>query len=153
MSFLLLANLAFATASAEEAADFTFHVPVEIENTIIWGISVKCTVHENEFVDGRFGGTGMLLIGRGSASATVVDGDFNGTLVVTVDAETGKLPALARSYSCQLSASWPLDPEVGYQQGVGDILASPGNFKRVYEEKGGRMLLSHVTTVNGPINQ
>ncbi len=145
--------LAMAAGSAADAADFTIHVPVEIENTIIWTIGVKCDVYENEYADGRIGGTSQLLIGRGSASATVVDGDFNGTLTVTVDADTGKLPALAQSYWCSLSASWPLDPEVGFQQGVGDISASPGNFKRIYEERGGRVLLSYVTTVKGPINQ
>lgn len=105
MSLPLLGALAMAAASAVDAADFTLQVPVEIVNTIIWTISVGCTVLENEYVDGRIGGTSMLLIGRGSAFATVVDGDFNGTLTVTVDADTGKLSALAKSYSCSLSAS------------------------------------------------
>ena len=150
----VLALLIMPTVSADEVADFTFHVPVNIENTILWDISVSCTVIENELLDdGRMAAGSMRLIGRGSTSATVVDGDFNGTLTVLVNAEAGTLPALARSYSCRLTGGWPKNPEVGYEPGVGSWGASGAGFRRAYEENGGRMLLSVTATLRGRIEQ
>jgi len=139
---------------AAVAADFTLNIPLRVENTVIWRIGISCSVYENELLDdGRMGGTYGVQIGSGSAGVDMVDGSFDGTVTVEVNADTGTYPALARSYICDLRAYWPLEPDKGFQQGVGDIVIHPGRFQESYEERSGYLLESAVTSVRGRIEQ
>ena len=134
------------------AADFTFNIPVQIENSIIWRIHIRCSVYENEMSSaGRIEGT-TQLVGQATVSLDITDGEFDDTVTVEVDADPGRYPALARSYSCALSAQWPYDPDVGFQPG-GSHGASPDNFRDVYESRGGRILETLENKVYGRIEQ
>lgn len=139
---------------AVSAADFTFNVPVRIENSIIWTIYVSCYVIENEIDSAGSNVDGVTrLIGDGSTRVELTDGEFDGIVTVEVDADAGRYPALARAYRCNLRATWPFDPEVGYLPGGGGVAASPDNFRRVYEERGGRVLETLENKVYGRIEQ
>ncbi len=151
--FALAVSMALFGSSAL-AADFTFNIPLRVENTVIWRINISCSVYENELLDdGRMGGTHGVRVGSGSVGVEMVDGSFDGVVTVEVDAEPGTYPALARSYWCQLSASWPVDPEAGYQPGVGSVAIHPGRFQESYEERSGYRLESVTTSIRGRIEQ
>ncbi len=140
--------------STAVAADFTFNIPLSVENTVIWRIGIQCAVYENELLDdGRMGGTYGVQIGIGSASVDIVDGSFDGTVTVEVDADAGTYPALARSYVCDLQASWPLEPDKGFVQGAGDVTIHPGRFEENYEARSGYLLESAITSIRGRIEQ
>lgn len=109
-------------ALAASAADFTINVPVELHGLQpqITQIRVSCVVLSSQ----EFTNNPYMKVGVGGAPAQPVsNGEFNGTFAVPVDAYSGKNPASARSYRCDLhlyadgawfiaktNPNYPLDP-------------------------------------------
>jgi hypothetical protein len=110
------------TALAASAANFTINVPVELHGLQpeITQVKVSCVVQSSNFFDNN----PNLNIGTASAAPQAVsNGEFNGVFAVQVNAFSGKDPAMARSYRCDLhmqadgawyiartNPKYPLDP-------------------------------------------
>lgn len=149
-----MALIVLIFSNAVSAADFTFNVPVRIENSVIWRIHVTCYVFENEIGSGGRSLDGAWRpVGDARTSIDITNGEFDGVVTVEVDADPGAFPSLARSYHCNMSASWPYDPEQGFTSGGGGFFASPDNFESVYEDRAGRTLTTMENEVHGSIPQ
>jgi hypothetical protein len=140
---IAVATCTAAVAATAVAADFTFEVPVEIENIPSATLAiVSCTVSSARPGDPYpFGGGNV--VGRGTASIEISDGRHRDTAVVEVNA-TGLNPASsARQYACNLTLS-------GRSVTGATYAASPTNARSVYERaSGGHQLDRLVTTVEG----
>ncbi len=121
-SCLIALPALLGTALAASAADFTINVPVELHalQPEITQVKVSCVVQSSPYF------TNNPYVNIGSASAAgqpVSNGEFKGTFTVEVNAGSGKDPAMARSYRCDLhlyadgawfiaktNPKYPLDP-------------------------------------------
>ena len=90
-------------ASAANAADFTFNVPVNLQNMHreVNTIGVTCRTFK---VRGNY--TGPNVVGGGHTSYVAIpldsNGGYRGTIVVNFDAESGKSASDATYYECDL---------------------------------------------------
>lgn len=110
------------TTLAASAADFTINVPVELHGLQpeITQIRVSCVVQSTPyFTNNPYVNIGSAL----AAPQAVSNGELNGVFAVLIDAASGKDPAMARSYRCDLhmyaegawfiaqtNPKYPLDP-------------------------------------------
>lgn len=133
-SLLISASfLASLICSQAWAADFTFKVPVRVENVpTIEGVAVECYVSR-----APLGAPGVAapsnVIGRGRSTPVIIRcGRYSGTVGVKVDA-SGIIPASsARSYGCNIRGWGRATTGAGYS-------AMPSNFRRIYETATGHI--------------
>jgi hypothetical protein len=96
----------FACASAANAADFTFNVPVSLKSILPADVPGSVMCHVYSVVPppglGNIPG-GATSIGMGSKPFTLSKGGYSGTVTVAVNADPGKDPANVRGYICALS--------------------------------------------------
>lgn len=98
---LIALSLLLGMPLAANAADFTINVPVELHGLQpqITQARVSCVVQSTTY----FTNNPYVKVGVGSAPAQAIsNGEFNGTFAVPVNAYSGKDPASARSYRCDL---------------------------------------------------
>jgi len=140
----LLAGAALAGAPAF-AADFTFDIPVVIENVpSATSALVSCYVSIVP-PGGVYAAGGTNIVGRGERSITITGGAFRGTVTVEVNASGLHLPAAARSYNCSLQ-------QVNGRALTGSTYAaSSGNAREVYERATGLHLDRLVVQAGGPL--
>lgn len=95
-------------AGQAAAADFTFVVPVRIENMRnIAMASVNCDVFTGESYSRR-------AIGFGRTDLVLADGAYSGNVSVNVDTTSGYTPDDATSWYCGLGYSWRMpDGSIG----------------------------------------
>lgn len=121
-AYLITLPALLCAALTANAADFTINVPVELHalQPEITQVRVSCMLVSSP----TFTNNPYLKIGVGSAPAqTVSNGELNGVFPVQVNAYSGKDPAKARSYRCDLhlfadgawfiaktNPKYPLDP-------------------------------------------
>lgn len=121
-AYLIALPALLGTALAASAADFTINVPVELHGLQpeITQVKVSCVVQSTNFFDNNPNHN----IGTASATPQAVsNGEFNGVFAVQVNAFSGKDPAMAHSYRCDLhmladgawyiartNPKYPLDP-------------------------------------------
>lgn len=135
---LIAAFAAFAAASPASAADFTFDVPVSVQNLpsmhTLWR---NCTIY-TAYPGGR-------IIGRAeSRSIPTIGGSYEGTVTIEVNA-SGITPASeARAYACSLRGN-------GTARTGSTYAASPDNFAEVYPTATGHSLSRANNTVRGPL--
>lgn len=137
----VLFSLLLGASGAAGAADFTFNIPLRIENVpSVVSVAIECAVSRLRVGEPYpFGGTNV--VGRGSTVVHPVGGRYNGTVRVVVNA-TGINPAAsAQSYLCSMRASGRATTGAAYA-------ASSGNMKEVYERATGHVLDRHVTKVH-----
>lgn len=81
-------------AAQVQAAQFTFHVPVQVANILsLQSLSVSCSVMDFK----------SAVLGSNSVVAgPIVNHGFNGTVTVALDAKPGVDPATATTYDCYL---------------------------------------------------
>lgn len=121
-----------ASPTAAAAADFTFDVPVRIENAPSMTTAYIDCVVWRAAVGEVYSGPGNMM-GRGGTSVPVTGGRYEGTVTIEVNA-SGIIPAAdARSYSCSLRA-------VGTSRSGTTYSAMPDNFRTVYETATGQTL-------------
>ena len=113
----LAVGLAVALAATPvTAADFEITVPVQITKMPETSFAyVVCVVYQGNPNDPDR--TVELEIGRGFAQVPQAQGafdgenpavDYTGTVLVMVDADTGRLPALADTFGCSLHLGWSI---------------------------------------------
>jgi hypothetical protein len=95
LSALIIAACGFSAGA--QAAQFTFHVPVQVANIpSLQMLSVSCSV-----MDGK-----NALLGSGNAvAAPLVNHGFSGTITIAFDAKPGIDPTTASAYDCYLTVS------------------------------------------------
>jgi len=133
-SLLISASfLASLMCSQAWAADFTFKVPLRVENVpTMERVYVECYVSRVP-LGGPGRAAGSNVIGRGSTPVTIRGGRYSGTVGVEVNA-AGIIPASsARSYACSIRGSGRATTGATYA-------ASSDNFRRVYETATGHTL-------------
>lgn len=88
----LLLSLQVVVPSAH-AADFNITVPINVRDfhPSIYEVVVKCSAHD-----------GIRLIALSSGSAPISGGSFSGDITVRFDAFSGRDPATAATYSCNM---------------------------------------------------
>ena len=135
---LLAALTAVACAAPCVAADFTFDVPVRVDNLpSLTSIAVNCVVYT------AYPGGSIIAVNR-SAPVPVSGGSYAGTIVVEVN-NAGLTPSSdARAYSCALTGEGT--GRTGTRYGL-----SPDNFADVYARATGHSLVSPNNRVRGPI--
>lgn len=125
--------LSLAGATAASAADFTFNIPLRVENVpSMETVTVKCLVSSVRVGEPYAAGRGNV-VGQGQTTVRPVDGGYNGVVRVEVNASGINPASSAQSYSCNLSASGAATTGATYA-------ASPGNFADVYERATGHTL-------------
>ncbi|MGI8932424.1 MAG: hypothetical protein ACR2FK_08615 [Sphingomicrobium sp.] len=134
----LAALAALAIATPAGAADFTFDVPVSVENLpSMHTILVSCAVY-TAYPGGRIVGTGN------SPTVAMSGGSYAGTITVEVNT-SGLAPASeARAYGCSLEGLGTARTGVTYR-------SSPSNFADAYQRATGHMLSRANNTVRGPL--
>lgn len=127
------AVLACMFSSAATAADFTFDVPVHLENVPSMQTAyIECLV-SRVALGGPYAAGGTNVIGRGSASVSVSGGNYDGTVAVEVNNSSIVPSSEARSYMCGMRA-------VGTARTGATYSASTDNFATVYETATGQTL-------------
>jgi hypothetical protein len=140
----MLAGAALAGAPAF-AADFTFDIPVVIENVpSATSAAISCYVSIVP-PGGAYAAGGSNVVGRGETSITITGGTFRGTVTVEVNASGLHLPSAARSYNCSLSRV------AGRALTGTTYTASSGNAREVYERATGLHLDRLVVQASGPL--
>ena len=126
LSAISILVLALGMSSAHSAApDFTFRVPVTLENLVNADrIRVKCVVSSAPASrTDRF--TSRYVMGRGEAERIIRGERFIGTLTVVVNAE-GLTPASdAKSYQCLMEVMG-----TSTATGVRYVVTSPASYNR-----------------------
>lgn len=127
------AAIAFTFSGAATAADFTFDVPVHLENVpSMTAVAVECLV-SRVALGGPYAAGGTNVIGRGSASIAVSGGSYDGTVSVEVNNSSIIPSSEARSYICSMRAA-------GTARTGATYAASTDNFGSVYELATGQTL-------------
>ena len=128
-AFALLAGAALASPCAV-AADFTFDVPVVIENVpSATTAAISCVVSIAP-PDGTSAFAGSNVVGRGETSVAITGGAYRGTVTVEVNATGVNLPSAARSYICSMGLLGQSLTGVRYR-------ASSGNARDAYSRATG----------------
>ncbi len=135
---LLAAMTAFGCAAPVAAADFTFDVPVRVDNLpSLTSIGVQCAVYT------AYPAGSIIAVSR-SVPVPVSGGSYAGTVVVEVN-NGGLTPSSdARAYGCALTGEGT--GRTGTRYGL-----SPDNFADVYTRATGHSLVSPNNQVRGPI--
>jgi hypothetical protein len=135
---------ALCWSGAAAAADFTFDVPVRVQNAPgLETLYVNCRVSRVPS-DGATPWAGSNVIGEARASVFVRSGNYDGTVTVEVE-NRGIIPSSsARSYSCSL------DGVARAATGRGVVLSS-GTFRDGYETVTGHRLDRLTTRVRGDL--
>lgn len=131
-----LAALSAATPAA--AADFTFDVPVRVQNLpSMHTLSLRCIIYTAY--------PGGYIMGRGSSgNFPITGGNFEGTLTIEVNADGIRTASEARAYSCSLEG-------LGTARTGSTYRSSPDNFQSVYETATGHTLVRAINTVRGTL--
>jgi len=141
---LLLATLALMAillAAPAHADDFTFTVPVRIENMDhATGGLVSCSAMNRTGVEPRHLGPG------GQTWFTITDGNFSGNVVVVVNLPSGYTRADATHWSCGMSYFWRMPDGTIFNRSL-----RVGERAATYERYTGQAVVSTVETVTGPI--
>ena len=135
---LIAAVALSALAAPAAAADFTFDVPVRVQNVpSMHTLYLSCSVW-TAYPDDR-------LVGRGSSPPIpTTGGSYEGTVTIEVNA-TGITPAAeARVYNCALEGSGTALTGSTYR-------SSPDNFRAVYERATGHTLVTATNQVRGTL--
>ena len=135
---LLAALVTAIAATPVSAADFTFDVPVQVQNLpSMHTLFLSCTIYT-----AYPGGT---IIGRGnSGNFPMTGGSYEGTMTIEVNADGIRPASEARAYSCSLEG-------LGTARTGSTYRSSPDNFRRVYETATGHMLSLATNTVRGTV--
>ena len=129
-AFALLAGAALASPCAV-AADFTFDVPVVIENVpsaTTAAISCVVSIVPPDGPSAAFADSNV--VGRGETSVAITGGAYRGTVTVEVNATGVNLPSAARSYICSMGLLGRSLTGVRYR-------ASSGNARDAYSRATG----------------
>jgi hypothetical protein len=139
MRILYLGALAMVAAAPASAADFTFDVPVRVENLpSLTTIRVRCSVQTAE--------PDRHILGNGySAYVSVTGGRFEGTIMVEVNNDDAFIPSSdARIFDCALIGE-------GTSR-TGRVYAlSPSYFVETYERATGHTIVTANNQVRGTI--
>ena len=129
-------------ASAASAADFTFDVPLRLQNVpSVNTARISCVVYRSALGTVE---TGPNRIGRADVDIPISGGAYDGNVTVEVD-NSGIIPSSeARSYSCYIYA-------LGTSRTGTTYGASYGNFRAVYDVATGHTLDRLVPVVRGSI--
>ncbi len=135
---LLAALTAAACAAPAGAADFTFDVPVRVDNLpSLTSIAVQCAVY-TAYPGGR-----IIEVAR-SGPVTVSGGRYEGTVTVEVTNRSLTPSTDARAYRCSLVG-------VGTARTGSGYTLSPDNFVDVYARATGHSLVTANNQIGGPI--
>jgi hypothetical protein len=115
----------FAHASAAQADDVVFNVPVRIENTRdITTFSLGC--HITYYLDGR-----VAAFVQGSEALPLVDGGYTGVVTITAPLEAGFRPTDTARWVCEVrflhrDGTWSTPSNIGpwYTAKTGQEVAS-----------------------------
>lgn len=147
MKTLAIATLAGLVAAGAPAfaADFTFDVPLTIENVPTGqSATVECMVS----IAPQQGVTGSAsaanTVGRGSKMVSIGNGAYKGTVSVEVNASGPNPATAAKSFSCSLSM-------LGKPVNGSSWATSPLNAQQVYEKATNMRVERSVTVVNGTL--
>jgi hypothetical protein len=142
---LLIAPVALAAllwAAPASADDFTFTVPVRIENmSHIEGAQVNCSV-VNQAADG----TRRAISLAPSVAVPVTAGAFNGNITVPVNVSSSYTRADATHWGCTLSYRWRMPDGTLFNRSL-----VPGERAREYTRYTGQTVASTVDSVGGAI--
>lgn len=135
---LLAALAGLASTAPASAADFTFDVPVRVENLpSVTTLAVQCAVY-TAYPGGR-----IISVAR-SPGVTVSGGSYDGTIMVEVD-NRGITPSSdARAYRCSLIGEGTARTGTRYSM-------SPDNFVEAYQRATAHMIVTANNQVGGPI--
>lgn len=127
-----------AVAAPVSAADFTFDVPVSVQNLpSMHTLVVSCTVYT-----AYPGGT---IMARGaSGPIAMTGGNYEGTVTIDVNASGIRPASEARAYGCSLEG-------LGTARTGSTYRSSPSNFTEVYQTATGHTLARVNNTVRGPL--
>ncbi len=139
MRILYLAALAMVAAAPASAADFTFDVPVRVENMpSLTTIQVQCAVYTADRA-GRILGVAV------SPWVRVTGGRFEGTIAVEVNNDDAFTPSIdARTYRCGLTG-------IGTSRTGRDFRMSLENFVETYQRATGHTIAIANHQVRGTI--
>ena len=142
-AFALLAGATLASPCAV-AADFTFDVPVVIENVpSATTAAISCVVSIVP-PDGPSALAGANVVGRGETNVAITGGAYRGTVTVEVNATGLNLPSAARSYTCSMGLLGRSLTGVLYR-------ASSGNARDAYSRATGLTVDRLVMIARGPL--
>lgn len=138
MRILYLGALAMVAAAPASAADFTFDIPVSVQNLpSMHTLFVECSVFT------AFPG-GALIANRRSGPIAMTGGNYEGTVTVEVNADGLILASEARVYRCSLEGQGTARTGATYS-------SSPDTFESIYELATGHTLLRVNNLVRGTI--
>ncbi|MEO6582319.1 MAG: hypothetical protein ABIN68_05880 [Sphingomicrobium sp.] len=134
--FALVAGLACAAPAS--SADFTFDVPVTVENLpSLTSIGVQCAVYSGATVGG------IIAVAR-SAPVAVSGGRYDGTITVEVNNEGLTPSSEARSYRCGVVGGGTSRTGVAYGLSIDSFIDG-------YQRATGHMIVTANNNVSGPI--
>jgi hypothetical protein len=135
-----LAFAALAFASPAHADDYTFTVPVRIENMrFVESANVNCGVYRDTPV-----ATALSVGGR--TAVPLVDHSFTGNVTVVVNLSSGYTRADATRWGCGLVYNWRMPDGSVFNRSL-----SSGERPREYQRYTGQTVASTVDSVGGPI--
>jgi|CXWL01.1.fsa_nt_gi hypothetical protein len=137
-SMFVIGALAFAPKA--HADDFTFTVPVRVENMrLAENVRVNCSVIED------LPTPHAITIG-GSAPVPLVDGAFNGTVTVVVNVSRGWTRADADRWECGLVYTWRMPDGTLFNRSL-----YPGERNTQFTRYTGQAVASSTLSVGGPV--
>jgi hypothetical protein len=127
-----------AVAAPASAADFTFDVPVRVQNVpSMHTLYLSCTIYT-----AYPGGT---IMARGeSGNFPITGGAYEGTVTIEVNADGIRPAAEARAYACSLEG-------LGTARTGATYRSSASNFRSAYETATGHTLTTANNTVRGTV--
>lgn len=135
---LLAVLTGIASAAPGIAADFTFDVPVRVENLpSVTTLAVQCAVY-TAYPGGR-----IISVAR-SPGVTVSGGSYDATIMVEVDNRSITPSSDARAYRCSLIGEGTARTGTRYSM-------SPDNFVEAYQRATAHTLVTANNQVGGPI--
>lgn len=129
-----LSALPLMYAPSASADDFTFNVPIRIENAP--GI-VEADVHCGVTLRSARGGETYV---QANQTIAITGGAYRGTITMTATVPTGARAADAINWNCRLTP--------GYRVATG-VARATGDVEAWYEDVAGRSVASHTLTAFG----
>ena len=132
MKLITLLSLAAASLAGTPAlaADFTFEIPLTIENVPDGAFAnLSCYVSKLTVRDPGPSASVQNVIGRAEKRVDLVNGSYHGKVVIEFSADAGKKPADGHSWKCYLSAIAMNRPQGGYN--FVNAAAPEADFERI----------------------